>query len=48
MPVAHTLIFNTHKNKFNIKVNIWSTSDIKLIRKNITLYLTQKAEKGMS
>jgi hypothetical protein len=28
-------------------LNIWSTSDIKLIMTNITLYLSQKVEKSM-
>ncbi|KAG2570373.1 hypothetical protein PVAP13_7KG073609 [Panicum virgatum] len=36
------------KNKFNIKVGYAHISDIKLIRTDTTLDLSQKAEKGMS
>jgi hypothetical protein len=39
---------DTHKNKFNIKINIWSTPDINPIKiNNITLYHSQNIKKDI-
>jgi hypothetical protein len=43
----HTIIFDIYKkNKFSIEVNMIHILDNKLVRTNITLYLSQKTKKN--